>query len=73
MITINLDTRELATILAALRLWQWHLEEGGPVVTGNQQRIDMISDLACGNGSVRALNEEEIDALCERIKRRKIR
>lgn len=50
-----MTTREISTILAALRYWQreasWH----------------EIETIATGDGKFEALNSSEIDALCERI------
>ena len=53
---LNVDNRELATILAALRLWQ---EQDAPPA----RQLDIATD--CGD--LDPLRAEEIDALCESI------
>jgi hypothetical protein len=55
----TLDSRELATVLAALRYWQrlaLAQEERGPE-----------DDIASDGGTLSILQPSEIDALCERI------
>lgn len=52
----RLNDREHATVLAALRYWQAQREE---VVAEN--------DIATNGGTVLALTDHEIDALCERL------
>jgi hypothetical protein len=52
----HLDNRELGTVLAALRVWQ-----------GMGQVSQSIQDIATDGGTIEPLNNEEIDALCERI------
>ena len=52
-----LTKRETATILAALRLWQ---------ETSNRDE-EWTYQVATIDGIVEALNEEEIDELCEKI------
>lgn len=58
---IEVDDREVATILAALRFYQ----------AGRQfdasARMEAIDDIATNGGDVDALDAEEIDELCERI------
>lgn len=54
----KLDSRELATVLAALRRWQ-------VVLDGPAQPREW--DIATNEGTVEPLNELEIDALCERL------
>lgn len=62
---IEIDERELGTILAALRHWQETSEgwEGGLIVT---EEIP-TSDIATDGGKFSALTPSEIDVLCERI------
>lgn len=55
------DTRELATILAALRYWQ---REGA---SGNSVDTEPEHDILTDGGEIEPLTAEEIDALCERI------
>lgn len=55
--TMQLDARQLATVLAALRLWQ---------------RTDWppadLCDIATDGAEMEPLSVEEIDELCERLK-----
>lgn len=51
------DNRELHTTIAALRYWQHHQSEYSEVFVG----------LATNDGACVALDENEINALCERI------
>lgn len=55
-LSLAVSMRELDTILAALRFWQREL----PVVLDPE-----LHDIASEHG--RALDEDEIDALCTRI------
>ncbi|MHB8410222.1 MAG: hypothetical protein ACYDHY_19485 [Acidiferrobacterales bacterium] len=55
---IGLDQRELATTLAALRLWQSTVERSG---TGE------YDDIATDFSTIEPLDAAEIDTLCERI------
>lgn len=57
---VEIDERELATILAALRYWQ---DRGG----FEGCRNEYISDIATDCCNLEPMYEEEIDALCERI------
>lgn len=52
-----LSDRELATILAALRLWQRH----------GQTDADPSDDVASDSGRHKVLCSAEIDRLCERL------
>lgn len=66
MVMIN-DARELATVLAALRLWQ----RGSCGTTGIQAQILEAAhgelDIASDGESLVPLTAEEIDELCERL------
>lgn len=62
---MQLDQRELATVLAALRYWQRLLERGSSI--SQQVTSDAI---ATDDGQVEPLTADEIDALCERINER---
>lgn len=65
---MNLDKRELATVLAALRLWQWTMEDAVfdmEISRHNPRRYEGINDIACEPGDF--LREKEIDALCEKL------
>ncbi|MGA8763805.1 MAG: hypothetical protein WB562_13150 [Candidatus Sulfotelmatobacter sp.] len=53
----ELDRRELATVLAALRYWQ---REG--LMSGGHEQ-----DIATDAGELEPMKAEEIDALCERL------
>ena len=53
---LNVNDRELATILAALRLWQ---EQDAPPA----RQLDIATDC----GELDPLDADEIDALCESI------
>jgi len=55
---IDLDHRELSTVLAALRLWQRD---------GFQDPNRDLHDVASDDGSCVPLNDTEIDKLCERL------
>ena len=56
MIQIQLTERQLATVLAALRLWQ------------NQRSFNLaILDIATNGDQLDPLNTDEIDQLCEEI------
>jgi len=56
------DSRELATILAALR---FHQDENLPA--GREIPDQVIKDIATDGGSLKPLNFKDIDRLCERI------
>lgn len=56
---MKLNSRELATVLAALRLYQRHREVGGLYTE--------VWDIATDHERHTALNVEEIDELCQRI------
>ncbi len=53
---VNLSTREIATILAALRLWQTYPDES---------LADDFMDIATDCDRFDRLDEDEIDRLCE--------
>lgn len=57
----DVDDRELATILAALRFWQRHGE--------SRQANEPEYDIATNAGTLSPLADAEIDALCERLNR----
>ena len=59
---LNLNERETATILAALRLWQKHVE-GGRIY----DEANLEADIASDEGRLVALTPNEIDDLCERV------
>jgi hypothetical protein len=62
MTTYTLNDAEHATIIAALRFYQQH-GQGDPF-----QRADDIHELATNGGEVMSsLDDEGIDALCERL------
>lgn len=54
MTTVTLDPRELAAVLAGLRLVQRELPQG-------------VHDIFGDGGTIQPLDEDEIDALCETI------
>lgn len=56
MITISIDQRELATILAALRLWQSSTDD-------EYRRTDFIA----ADDGIAPLDDDEIDWLCEHL------
>jgi hypothetical protein len=58
-VTVDLDQRELSSILAALRYMQSHM--------GNGDFRPDIDAIAANDNTIRPLDEDEIDALCERI------
>jgi hypothetical protein len=55
----KLDDRAVATLLAALRLYQREKDKG--------RLAEEIATIATNMGASRALNGHEIDTLCERI------
>jgi EAL domain-containing protein (putative c-di-GMP-specific phosphodiesterase class I) len=54
---MNLDKRELGTVLAALRHWQ----------NGGIGAPDGFSDIATEDGEMEPLSVHEVDTLCERL------
>ena len=52
---MKLTEQELATVLAALRLWQRYPNTSG------------LMDIATNGGEFNPLNNNEIDALCQRL------
>lgn len=54
---MNLTDRELATVLAALRLWQ----------SQDGETNSELNAIASNEGQCEPLTEEEIDDLCERL------
>lgn len=58
---MTITPEEHATILAALRFYQWH-SQGEPV-----RRSEYIHDIATNGGGVISLDNEAIDRLCEKI------
>lgn len=68
---MKLNRRELATVLSALRLSQWHLEAGSLEEMVNdpdcQHRCDLIDNIASDCGRVTPLDSLEIDGLCQRF------
>jgi len=66
---VEIDERELGTVLAALRHWQdspevWGLVAAGEMLTHEEGGL---FDIATDSGRFDALSPEEVDALCERI------
>lgn len=55
--TVQLDTREVATVLAALRLRQCN----------DLHEYEGLMDIATNGDTVEPLSDDEIDNLCERI------
>lgn len=60
MFTITLDDRQLAAVLAGLRLVQRELPRGEYLPQGVHEIFD-------DSGSITPLTEDEIDDLCEEI------
>lgn len=56
--TCDLDEREAATVLAALRTWQRGL--------GGDAEATELDDIATNGGTLEGLSEAEIDTFCER-------
>ncbi len=54
----DLDDRELATVLGALRTYQIAMAENLP---------HNIDDIVSDGGTLKPLTDAEIDALCERL------
>ena len=61
-ITLRIDRRELATILAALRFHQDENLQGGRKI-GDQT----INEIATDGGILKPLNFDEVSSLCERL------
>jgi hypothetical protein len=59
---MKLDSRELGTVLAALRYWQ---EQG--LADDPQYRSDELNDIATCHDAQVSMCGDEIDDLCERI------
>lgn len=57
MKNIQIDHRQLSTVLAALRFWQ----REGAMSGGHEQ------DIADDGGTIEQLTPDEIDTLCEEI------
>jgi hypothetical protein len=66
---IEVDERELATILASLRFWQLMLESGTSLntATSNPERIRMLLMISTNAGHVVPMTADEIDKLSERL------
>lgn len=58
---MKLDSRELATVLAALRLWQQEIGEFHPDI--KEEHLDIATD----GGTLDELTVAEIDSICHRI------
>lgn len=54
-----MNARALGTVLAALRYWQRHLEQGN--------LDDEFADISTDGGQYEPLNAAEIDALCQQL------
>ena len=63
-ILLRVDRRELATILAALRYHQDENLQGGGEIADQ-----VIADIATDGGTLKPLNDREIDKLSRRLKR----
>ena len=61
---MQFDNRETATLLAALRCWQQQSENSQFALTAD---FDALMQVATCDGAFEALENDEIDALCERI------
>lgn len=59
--------RQLAAILAGLRLYQ-ALQASGPTAI-TAEVINDVADIGTDGGSLKALTAEQIDVLCERLNR----
>lgn len=57
----TLDARELGSILAGLRMLQLHYDRS------SRDLPNGLNEIATDGGTVEALDQEEIDALCERL------
>jgi hypothetical protein len=70
--TINLSPRELATVLAALRIWQRYFTADA-ILAGDlpnrrtDLRDNMLVSIATDSGKGVPLTNSEIDKLCERL------
>lgn len=60
-----LEPSERDAVLAGLRLLQLHQDRLLIVVAGEDDRMELIDDIAGENGE--PLSNDRIDALCERI------
>lgn len=63
--TTLLSTRQLSTVLAALRYYQNDLD--GPRLSGDVDPDGALNDIATNSGAHGGLDASEIDALCERL------
>lgn len=60
---MKMNNRELATVLAALRLWQADMAESKTVAALPADRGGIATNMNC----FETLNSEEIDDLCEKL------
>jgi len=65
---LDLDGRELATVLAALRYYQAENLQGGADVAD-----EAVATVATDGGRLQPLTRDEIDALCERLNSQAVR
>lgn len=63
---IILSTRERASVLAALRYWQWQ-RLGAGHLDPDEFRVAAILDIADNGAAFAMLSEEEVDHLCLRL------
>jgi hypothetical protein len=61
-ITLRIDARELATILAALRFHPDENLQGDPGLSGTS-----VQDIASNSGMLKPLDFHEMNALCQRL------
>lgn len=64
--TVQFSKRELATVLASLRLWQ-HLRDTNEVLPVKADKALDLYNIATDNSSVEMLTPKSLDRLCERI------
>ena len=60
-----MNSRELATILGALRMWQRYIDD--PAAEDRVIDQQPYKNLATNNGRLSSLDSVEIDVLCERL------
>jgi len=62
--TPDLTARELGTVLAALRMWQYAHDHEGRM---DEQQVQAIRDIETDGGKHDRLASHEIDQLCQKL------
>ncbi len=65
--SIEVDDVEFATVIAALRMWQWILESGTQMPKINPKRIREIIEIANSGFNSKPLEASQVAALADRL------